>query len=78
MHPKIKKLRDKENLRLFDSKERLFIQLQINKKEKGFICWQKYVSKDRRNWIKHNDYLSLRDCWNILEKVKSKKGIYSL
>ena len=77
MHPKIKQLRNRENLRLFDTKEKIFIHLQLNKKEKR-VCWQRYVSKDRRNWIKHNDYLSLRDCWNILEKVKSKKGIYSL
>lgn len=72
MNNQIKTLRDRHSLKLFDRKEKLFIHLQLNKKETGFICWQRFVSKDRRNWKEWNSYLSLKDCWNIIKSLHKK------
>lgn len=66
----IKKLRHKKSLNMFDRKENLFTKIQLNKKEK-FVCWQRFVSKDKCNWINWNDYLSLKDVLNIQSKIIS-------
>jgi len=58
------KLRHRQPVRLFDSKEKLFHQIQINPST-HFICWQRWVSKDRRNWIKWNDCLTLKEALSI-------------
>lgn len=73
-NPIIKKLRDKEVVNFFDSKNKLFIKFQINKKETKFIYWQRFVSKDRRNWTEWNRYLSLKEtafCINSLKNLSN-------
>jgi len=65
----IKNLRNRQAVTLFDRKNKTFTRLQINKKE-HFICFQRFESKDRRNWFEQNSYLSLKDCKQILETIK--------
>ncbi|HXS59733.1 MAG TPA: hypothetical protein VN703_02855 [Candidatus Sulfopaludibacter sp.] len=72
MHPQIKKLRDRESLRIWDKSDRMFIHIQINKKE-HYTCWERFISKDKRNWIKLNGFLSLQDVWNILKTLREKR-----
>jgi hypothetical protein len=69
----IKKLRNKESVRLWDTSEKLFHHIQLNKKEK-FICWERWVSKDRRNWVNWNLYLSLKDIKNLHNKILTNKN----
>jgi len=74
MQHQIKKLRDKEALRLFDKADKNFVVIQLNRKEK-YVCWERWISKDKRNWIKINDYLSLREVWIILQGIKEKREL---
>lgn len=65
----LSKLRNRKCINVFDTKEKTFMKIQLNKKE-NFICWERYVSKDRQNWVLHNSYLSLHDIENILNKIR--------
>ena len=65
----LNKLRHRQRVTVFDHKEKLFTSIEINKKE-SFICFQRFVSKDKRNWIEWNKNLSLKDCKQILEIIK--------
>lgn len=68
----IKKLRDGNKIRLYDSHERLFIQFQLNKNENN-ICWERWVSADQRNWVNHNLFLSLKEVDAIHSNIMRKK-----
>lgn len=72
MQYQIKKLRDRENLRLWDRTDKTIVHIQLNKREQ-YVCFERFVSKDKRNWKKLNGYLSLRDVWNILKEMKEKR-----
>ena len=72
----INKLRNRESLKLFDNKNKYFVRIQLNKKSK-FICWERWVSKDRNNWIKHNEYLSLKDIIQILGYKRTRNTHFS-
>lgn len=74
MQHQIKKLRDREALRLFDKADKTFVTIQLNRKEK-YVCWERWVSKDKRNWKKINGYLSLREVWIILQGIKEKREL---
>ena len=65
----IKNLRNGGNLNMRDRKEKLFVKIQLNKKEVGFICWQRFVSTDKRHWTNWNDYLTLKDVMQIRNKI---------
>ena len=67
-------LRDRKPLSLFDRTEKLFTQFQFNFKENDFVCWKRYVSKDRRNWICWNEFLSLKDINSIINQMLTKQG----
>ncbi len=64
-------LRNGENLILFDRIEKMFVGFKLNTNEK-MICWKRMVSKDHRNWICWNEYLSLKDVDGIINELKSK------
>lgn len=66
-------LRNRQSITLFDKSTKLFTHIQFNKKENDFVCWERWVSYDRRNWVNHNLYLSLHDIDNILNNLKNKK-----
>lgn len=66
-----KKLRTGEPVSRFDKANKMFVQIQLNKKEK-FICWERWVSKDKIKWVNWNLYLSLKDVNNILNEIKTK------
>lgn len=66
----IKKLRHRQRVTVFDHTEKLFTAIQINEKE-SFVCFQRFVSKDRRNWIERNKYLTIKDCKRILDTIKT-------
>ena len=66
----INKLRHRQRVTVLDHKEKLFTALQINEKE-SFVCFQRFVSKDRRNWVEWNKYLTLKDCKRILDTIKT-------
>lgn len=74
MQHQIKKLRHREALHLFDKVDKTFITIQLNRKEK-YVCWERWISKDKRNWKKINGYLSLREVWIILQGVKEKREL---
>jgi hypothetical protein len=65
---RIAKLRNRQVLNLFSKKNKMFIKIQLNKKE-NFICWQMFYSLDKRNWVKQNEFLSLKDCKTIFNKI---------
>ena len=64
----VKALRNGENVRFFDKEKKCFVQFQLNKKE-SFICWERHGSLDKRNWVKQNEFLSIKDVLNIREKL---------
>ena len=67
----LSKLRNKQPLRLFDRANKMFVHIQFNQKETGFVCWERWVSKDKTNWVNHNKYLSLKDVDIILNQIKT-------
>jgi hypothetical protein len=67
----LKKLRNGKDLIIFDRIERMFVGFKLNTKEKN-ICWKRLVSKDKRNWIVWNEYLSLKDVDSIITELKTK------
>ncbi len=64
-------LRNGKDLIIFDRIDRLFVGFKLNTKEKN-ICWKRLVSKDKRNWIVWNEYLSLKDVDSIITELKTK------
>lgn len=69
-----KKLRHGECLNLFNRRQKMFVKIQINRKV-DFVCWMRYVSKDRRNWVCLNEYLSLHDVANLLYDIHNENNI---
>ena len=65
----VNRLRHNNSLEFFDKKEKLFTRIQINKNETKFVCWQRFVSKDRINWRNWNDFLSLKDILEIRQQI---------
>lgn len=65
------RLRNGNDLILFDRIEKMFVGFKLNKNEK-MICWKRMVSKDRRNWVCWNEFLSLKDVNNIINELKNK------
>ena len=65
------RLRNGKNLIFFDRIERMFVGFKLNKNEKN-ICWKRLVSKDQRNWISWNEFLSLKDVDSIITELNSK------
>jgi hypothetical protein len=70
-------LRNGKDLIIFDRIERMFVGFKLNTKEKN-ICWNRLVSKDKRNWIVWNEYLSLKDVDSIITELKTKTGKMNL
>lgn len=68
MERRVNKLRNRESVTLWDSSQKLFIRIQLNKSDNR-ICWQRFVSTNRRNWTKWNDYLRLKDVVSIWDSV---------
>lgn len=56
----ISRLRRGESVKFLDPDTKLFHHFQINKSEKR-VCWERYVSYDRRNFVKWNVCLHIRD-----------------
>ena len=71
----LNKLRHRQRVTVFDHKEKLFTAIQINKKE-SFICFQRLVSKDKRNWTEWKKNLSLKDCKRILDTIKTNNTLW--
>lgn len=65
----IKHLRHGGVLNFFNRKQKTFVKIQLNKKEKDFVCWQRFESKDRRTWVEQNKYLSLKDVMDIRAQI---------
>jgi hypothetical protein len=61
----IKNLRHGGVLDMWDKVEKLFVKIQLNRQETKFVCWQRFTAKQRGNWTKQNDYLSLKDVMKI-------------
>lgn len=74
----VKRLRNKESIKLFDSSAKRFIRIQLNKSFKE-ICWERWVmaagSTHANRWVQHNSCLSLKEVINIINenKLKNKK-----
>ena len=60
----IKRLREKQTIKLFDRTRKVFTAIVFNPVEK-FVCWKRFESKDQRHWICINECLSLKDVCNI-------------
>jgi hypothetical protein len=65
------RLRNGKDLILFDRIERMYVGFKLNSNEK-MICWKRLVSKDKRNWIVWNEYLSLKEVDAIITELKTK------
>ena len=65
----IKKLRHGWVLNMWDRKEKLFVKIQLNRKEKNFVCWQRFVAKAKGYWTNWNEYLSLKDVMQIRNEI---------
>ena len=72
-HQNLVRLRNGKDLILFDRIEKMFVGFKLNTNEK-MICWKRMVSKDRRNWVCWNEYLSLKDVDGIINELKSKRN----
>jgi hypothetical protein len=66
----IKKLRDGEPLELY--RGGLFIKLQLNRRERR-VCWERWVSKDKRSWMNWNLFLSLREVLQIYNNNEKRE-----
>jgi len=60
----VKSLRDRKPLKMHDRSTQLFTHIQINKNAE-FICWQRFVSLDKRKWTELNSYLTLKEVLSI-------------
>ncbi len=65
----ILKLRNRQPVKLWDKVNKIFIHIQLNKKDDR-ICWQRFHSLDRRNWREQNSYLRLKDVIQIINSLK--------
>ena len=65
------RLRNGNDLILFDRIEKMYVGFKLNTNEK-MICWKRIVSKDHRNWVCWNEYLSLKDVDGIINELKTK------
>lgn len=63
------KLRNRQPIKLWDSLNKKFVHLQLNKTDER-ICWERWESKDKFNWVNQNKYLSLKDVQRVLSQVK--------
>jgi len=64
----INNLRHKDSMLMFNTKEKTFVKIQLNPTSER-ICWQKYISKDKRNWIKWNECLSLKEVLDVRAEI---------
>lgn len=64
----IKKLRNREVLRFFNRKTKVFTRINLNKKDSR-VCWERWESLDQSNWICQNLYLSLKDVLTFRRKL---------
>ena len=69
----LSKLRNRQSICLYDKANKIFVLIQFNKTEKDFVCWQRFHSLDKRNWVNQNHYLSLKDVDQILKSISEKK-----
>jgi len=67
----VSKLRNCEVINKYDYEQKYFVKIQLNKKHNR-IAFQRFVSKDRNNWVEHNSYLSIKDV--IFYNAKMKKA----
>jgi hypothetical protein len=66
----LSKLRNRQSISFFKpymNSGKRFFKIQLNKELTG-ICWQRFVSADRCNWIKLNECLSLHDIDKLLNQ----------
>ncbi len=68
----IKQLRHGGSLSMFDTSEKLFIRIQLNRKE-NFVCWERWVRKSGGRWVNWNLYLSLKDIISIRKELAEKR-----
>jgi hypothetical protein len=66
----IKRLRDGEPLELY--RDKLFVKLQLNKRHKR-VCWERWISKDRRSWMNWNLFLSLHEVLQIYDNHEKRE-----
>jgi len=64
----VKKLRNRQVLNYFDKQSKTFTRINLNKKDSK-VCWERWTSKDRINWVNQNLYLSLKDVLKIRQKM---------
>lgn len=67
----IKKLRNGERLQLY--RDGLFTTIQLNKRDKG-IHWERWISRDRKNWTNWNLFLSLREVLQIYNDYEKRES----
>lgn len=75
MNSIVKRLRDKQNIRIHDSVNGGFVQFQLNETTK-FICWERWKGGGVYVWQQHNSCLSLKEvlkCINELQQSNRQK-----
>ena len=66
----VKRLRDGEPLELY--RDGLFTTIQLNRRESR-VCWERWISKDKKSWINWNLYLSLQEVLQIYNDYEKGK-----
>ena len=62
------KLRNRQPVTLWDTNEKLFHRIQLNKTNPLYRDWERWVSRNKTNWIKWNECLTLREALSITFK----------
>ncbi len=70
MNAIIQKLRNRKPVDFYNS-DKKFMKIQINKKTNN-ICWQRFVSSDKKNWIEQNSYLNLKEVMQVISDFIAK------
>ncbi len=66
----VNRLRHGQPLKLFLNKT--FYQYQLNK-DADRICWERYASTDKRNWIKQGEYFTLKSINQFIKSHENHK-----
>jgi hypothetical protein len=67
----VSKLRNSKVINLYDYEQKYFVKIQINRTYEK-IAFQRFVSKDKNNWVEHNSYLHITDIVFYNAQLKQK------
>jgi len=63
-------LRKLEPFRIYDKSKREYVVFKHNE-QTPFICWDKYISHDKRQWIQQRIKIRLKEAMRIILKISN-------